>query len=77
MICYIGMGWAVIFKLPLLIQAVGWGGFWLILLGGVSYTAGAVLYGMGKTKKYMHSIFHLFVILGSVLHTLAILIFAL
>ena len=77
MVCYIGMGWAVIFKLPLLIQAVGWGGFWLILLGGVSYTIGAVLYGMGKTKKYMHSIFHLFVILGSVLHTLAILIFAL
>ena len=40
-------------------------------------TVGAVLYGMGKTKKYMHSVFHLFVILGSVLHTLAILIFAL
>ncbi|MBE5799695.1 MAG: hemolysin III family protein [Clostridiales bacterium] len=77
MICYIGMGWCIVFKIPLLIQAVGWGGFWLILLGGVCYTIGAVLYGMGRTKKYMHSVFHLFVVAGSVLHLLAILIYAL
>jgi len=77
MICYIGMGWCILFKVPLLIQAVGWGGFWLILLGGVCYTVGAVLYGVGRTKKYMHSIFHLFVIAGSVLHLLAILIYVL
>ena len=77
MICYIGMGWCILFKVPLLIQAVGWGGFWLILLGGVSYTVGAVLYGMGKTKRYMHSVFHLFVVLGTVLQLLAILIYAL
>jgi len=77
MICYIGMGWCILFKVPLLIRAVGWGGFWLILIGGVCYTIGAVLYGMGRTKKYMHSVFHLFVIAGSVLHLLAILIYAL
>ncbi len=77
MICYIGMGWCILFKVPLLIQAVGWGGFWLILLGGICYTVGAVLYGVGRTKKYMHSIFHLFVIAGSVLHLLAILIYVL
>ena len=77
MICYIGMGWTIIFKVALLIEAIGWGGFWLILLGGVSYTAGAVLYGMGRTKRYMHSVFHLFVILGSVLHTIAILLYTL
>ena len=77
MICYIGMGWCILFKVPLLIQAVGWGGFWLILMGGVCYTVGAVLYGVGRTKKYMHSIFHLFVIAGSVLHLLAILIYVL
>ena len=76
MICYIGMGWCILVKVPLLIQAVGWGGFWLILLGGVCYTAGAVLYGMGRTKRYMHSIFHLFVLAGSVLHVLAILLYA-
>lgn len=77
MICYIGMGWCVVFKIPLLIQAVGWGGFWLILMGGVCYTVGAVLYGMGRTKKYMHSVFHLFVVAGSVLHLIAILFYAL
>ena len=77
MICYIGMGWCIVFKIPLLIAAVGWGGFWLILLGGVCYTVGAVLYGMGRTKRYMHSIFHLCVVAGSVLHLLAILLYAL
>ena len=77
MICYIGMGWCIIFKIPLLIAAVGWGGFWLILLGGVCYTIGAVLYGVGRTRKYMHSVFHLCVVAGSVLHLLAILIYVL
>ena len=77
MICYIGMGWTIIFKVGLLIQAVGWVGFWLILIGGVCYTVGAVLYGMGRTKRYMHSIFHLFVLAGSILHLLAILIYVL
>ena len=77
MICYIGMGWCIVFKIPLLIQAVGWGGFWLILAGGLCYTVGAVLYGWGRTKKYMHSVFHLCVVAGSVLHLLAILIYVL
>ena len=77
MICYICMGWCIIVKVPLLIAAVGWGGFWLILAGGLCYTAGAVLYGLGRTKRYMHSIFHLCVVAGSVLHLLAILIYVL
>ena len=72
MVLYIGMGWTILFRLPLLIQAVGWGGFALILAGGLCYTVGAVLYGMGKKKRYMHSVFHLFVIAGSVCHLLAI-----
>ena len=77
MICYIGMGWCIVFKIPLLIQAVGWGGFWLIRAGGLCYTVGAALYGWGRTKKYMHSVFHLCVVAGSVLHLLAILIYVL
>ena len=64
-------------KLPLLIQAIGWGGFLLILGGGLLYTVGAVLYGKGRTKPFMHCVFHVFVILGSVCHILAILLFAL
>ncbi len=77
MVCYIGIGWAIIFKAPLLVEAVGWPGFWLILAGGVSYTVGAVLFGLGKKHRYMHSVFHLFVVAGSILHTLAILLYAL
>ncbi|MBR5225847.1 MAG: hemolysin III family protein [Clostridia bacterium] len=77
MICYIGMGWAAVFKIGLLIEAVGVAGFVLILAGGISYTIGAVLYGMGKKRRYMHSVFHLFVVLGSALHTLAILLYVL
>ena len=77
MICYIGMGWCIVLKVPLLIQAVGWGGFWLILSGGLCYTVGAVLYGLGRAKRYMHRVFHLCVVAGSVLHLLAVLIFAL
>lgn len=77
MVLYIGMGWTILFRLPLLIQAVGWGGFALILAGGLCYTVGSVLYGMGKKKRYMHSVFHLFVIAGSVCHLLAILLYAL
>lgn len=77
MVLYIGMGWTIVFRLPLLMQAVGPVGFGLILAGGLCYTIGAILYGVGKKKRYMHSVFHLFVIAGSVCHTLAILLFAL
>ena len=77
MVCYIGIGWAIIFKVGLLIEAVGMAGFWLILAGGLSYTVGSILYGAGKKLRYMHSVFHLFVVLGSVLHLLAIFLFAL
>ena len=77
MICYIGMGWCILLRVPLLIEAVGWAGFWLILLGGICYTIGAVLYGMGRKKRYMHSVFHLFVVAGSVLHLIAVLVYAL
>jgi len=77
MICYIGMGWAAVFKIGLVYKAVGPAGFALILAGGISYTVGAVLYGLGKKRRYMHSVFHLFVVAGSVLHTLAILLYVL
>lgn len=77
MICYLGMGWCIIFRVPLMIQAITVPGFILILSGGLCYTIGSVLYGVGKKKKWMHSVFHLFVLAGSVCHVLAVLIFAL
>ena len=69
MICYIGMGWAIIPVAPLLLRIMGPSGFWLLLAGGISYTVGAVLFGL--KKKWMHSVFHVFVVLGSVLQFFA------
>ena len=75
MICYLGMGWCIIFFIKPTIELLGLGGMVYLISGGIAYTIGAVLYEMGKTKRYMHSIFHLFVIAGSVLHFFMILFY--
>ena len=67
MICYLVMGWCIVFRINLLPELLGTAGFVLLLLGGLSYTVGAILYGLGKKHKYMHSVFHLFILLGSLL----------
>ena len=77
MVCYIGMGWGIIFFLPQTLQAVSSAGFFLLLAGGISYTIGAVLYGIGSKKRWMHSVFHVFVVLGSILQYLCVLIYVL
>lgn len=68
MICYIAMGWVVVFAFKPLIESITSMQLLLLVLGGVAYTIGAVLYVLGKKKKYMHSIWHIFVLLGSILH---------
>ena len=73
--CYLGMGWCVVFRLTEAIEAVGVRCFLLLLIGGVFYTMGAVLYVVGKKKKYMHSVFHIFVNIATLLHFLAIVIY--
>ncbi len=75
MICYLGMGWCIIFTANLLPKLLGLQGVILLVTGGVAYTIGAILYGIGKKKKYMHSIFHLFIVLGSILHFFCILFY--
>lgn len=75
MVCYIGMGWCIIVMLKPAIEAMTMNGFLLLLAGGIAYTIGAVLYGIGKRVRYMHSVFHVFVLLGSVLQFLAILLY--
>ena len=77
MICYIFMGWGIIFFLPQAIEVLGRGGFLLLLWGGIAYTLGAVLYGIGSKCPWMHSVFHIFVVLGSLLQFLAIYFYAL
>jgi len=75
MISYLLMGWTIIFKFELLLNSMNLNGIVLIALGGISYTIGAILYGVGKKKKYFHSIFHLFILLGTILQFFAILFY--
>ncbi|MBO5952985.1 MAG: hemolysin III family protein [Oscillospiraceae bacterium] len=77
MICYIGMGWGVIFFLPQAMAAMTPTGFWILFAGGIAYTIGAVLFGLGKKLRWMHSVFHIFVVLGTVLQLIAVLFFVL
>lgn len=74
-ICYLIMGWCIVFAWKQTVAALGMGGITLLLAGGVSYTIGALFYYFLKKKKYMHSVFHLFVVIGSILHFLAILFY--
>ena len=67
MICYIGMGWSIVLAAKTAIEAIPIPGLLWCLAGGISYTIGAVLYGLGKKRRFMHSIFHIFVVLGSIL----------
>ena len=75
MICYLAMGWCIIGKVTILPQVLGTSGLILLVAGGIAYTLGAILYGFGKKYKYMHSIFHLFILLGSLLQFLCILLY--
>ena len=77
MICYIGMGWAIIPFAKVVMQVLTKPGFYLLLAGGIAYTIGAVLYGIGSTKKWMHSVFHIFVDIGSLLQFLCVAMYAL
>lgn len=75
MICYLGMGWAIIFKVNLLPVLLPTPALVLLVAGGIAYTVGAILYGLGKKHKWMHSIFHLFILLGSLLQFFCILLY--
>ncbi len=78
MLCNLVMGWGIIVVYPVAIEALTLDGFIVILIGGILYTVGAILYGIGKRKKsYMHSIFHVFVLLGSIVQLLGIIFYVL
>ena len=76
MICYIGMGWAVIPFAGRIIEIMSWNGFMFLLLGGISFTIGAILYGIGSKKHWMHSVFHIFTVIGTLLQFFAIYFYA-
>ena len=77
MVCYLAMGWLIIFSARILLDSLGVVGFSLLVAGGVVYSIGAILYGKGKNHKWMHSVFHMCCLVASILHILCVLIFVL
>ncbi|MDD4510421.1 MAG: hemolysin III family protein [Oscillospiraceae bacterium] len=74
MICYIVMGWCIVIVIKPVILALGTTGTILLVAGGVLYTVGILFYRQ-KHKKYMHSIWHIFVFTASLLHYLSVLFY--
>lgn len=74
--CYIGMGWFVVIAIKPTLDALGLNGFMWLLMGGLSYTVGAILYNVGKKKPIYHTVFHIFVDIGAALHAFCILKYA-
>ena len=77
MILYIGIGWCVLIIIKPLLDIMRPGGIILLFSGGIAYTVGSILYGLGKKHRYMHSTFHIFVVAGSLLHFFCIIFYVL
>ena len=73
-VAYVIMGWCIIFNAGALLNSIGTTSLLLLLFGGIVYTIGFVLYAVGKKKKWFHSIWHLFVLIASIMHFISILI---
>ena len=75
MICYLAMGWCIIFFIRQTAEVLTPGGTLWLVAGGIAYTIGAVLYGIGKKWPWMHGVFHVFVVIGSFCHYMMILLY--
>lgn len=75
MACYLLVGWLIVIEVYPLYLFLGAAPVVLLMSGGLCYTFGAILYGIGKKKKYFHSIFHFFVLAGTVLQYFCIVLY--
>ena len=75
MACYVCTGWAILFCIKTAYRALTPKGFLWILAGGIAYTIGAIIYGIGKKHKWFHGVFHVFVVLGSLLQAVGVVFF--
>ena len=76
LVAYVVMGWLIVFILDTFKNSIDPVGFWLIVAGGVAYTGGIIFY-VKDNITHFHTIWHLFVMLGSVLHFFAVLLYVL
>ncbi len=77
MFFYILMGWLVVLAIKPTFEVLGVGGVLWILSGGISYTIGAVLYALGGKRPVLHTVFHIFVVIGTLLQAIGILFYVL
>lgn len=77
MICYIFLGWGILLFASQAVEVLGRPGFLWLLAGGIAYTLGAILYGIGSKRPWFHSVFHIFVVLGSLLQLVSIYFYVL
>jgi hemolysin III len=75
-IMYVLLGWIIVVALKTLFANLAIEGVILLFAGGVSYTLGAVIYGIKKIPGN-HAIFHIFVLIGSLCHFFSIYFFVL
>ena len=75
-VLYVIMGWSIVVVFRDIVSVLPTPAFWLLLSGGISYTGGLIFYAM-KNRKYMHSVWHIFVLAGSVLHYICIAVYVL
>lgn len=76
-ICYVLLGWIILLASKTLVENLARPGLTLLVGGGIAYTVGAVLYAVGSKRKYFHSIFHFFCLIGTVLHFFSIYFYVL
>ena len=73
---YLLLGWCVVWFLPVLYASLPRPGFFLLLIGGILYSIGAGFYILKKIP-YMHTVFHVFVLAGTICHFFAVELFLL
>jgi hemolysin III len=77
MICYLAMGWCIVFTGDTIVKSMSLDGALLVLFGGIMYSIGAIFYGFTKKCRYMHSVFHILTCIGSAFHIAAVTVYVL
>ncbi len=75
-VSYIMIGWAVVIGMRQVIENMPKNGLVFLVIGGVLYTVGIIFYALKKVK-YMHSVWHLFVLAGSIMHFFCVYLYVL
>ena len=76
-VCHLLNGWSITIAFKILLTNIGSMGVAFLLAGGILYSIGALLYGIGAKKKYMHCVFHFFCLAASICHFLCIYLYTL